>query len=92
MTHGRAKRIEIGLRTKGGTGILSVRDDGVGLPEESGYAEGIGLHTMAYRARLIAGSLKLRRRTRRGTAVTCSFPLPTILDGGGNLCHASDDT
>jgi PAS domain S-box-containing protein len=92
VTHGRAKRIDIGLSAKDGAGLLSVRDDGVGLPEESRHAEGIGLHTMAYRARLIGGSLDVRRRSPRGTAVTCSFPLPAIRDGGANQRHASDNT
>jgi signal transduction histidine kinase len=92
VTHGRAKRVEIRLSTKDGAGLLSVRDDGVGLPEESRHAEGIGLHTMAYRARLIGGSLDVRRRSPRGTAVTCSFPLPAIRDGGANQRHASDNT
>ncbi len=40
VTHGRANRIEIGLSTKDGAGLLRVRDDGVGLPEESVYASG----------------------------------------------------
>lgn len=92
VTHGRAKRVEIGLSTKDGAGLLSVRDDGVGLPEESRHAEGVGLHTMAYRACLIGGSLDVRRRTPRGTAVTCVFPITAIPNGGENSCHASDDT
>ncbi len=32
------------------------------------------MHTMAYRARLIGGFLEVRRR-RRGTVVSCTFPL-----------------
>ena len=38
--------------------------------------EGIGLHTMATRARVIGGSLKLRQGDPQGTVVVCSFPLP----------------
>ena len=76
VTHGRAERIEISLRGTDGEGRLSVRDNGVGLPDEARQGGGIGLHTMAYRARLIGGSLEVRRRTPRGTAVTCVFPLP----------------
>ena len=37
--------------------------------------DGIGLHTMAYRARLIGGSLEVRPRRPRGAVVSCVFPL-----------------
>jgi PAS domain S-box-containing protein len=74
--HGRAKQIEISLKTQEGVGLLSVRDDGVGIPEEAHNSDGIGMHTMAYRSRLIGGSLEVRMRARRGTVVSCAFPLP----------------
>lgn len=75
ITHGRADRIDIDISCKDRQGLLRVRDDGVGLPQESHQADGIGLHTMAYRARLIGGSLEVRRRTARGTVVCCVFPV-----------------
>jgi PAS domain S-box-containing protein len=75
ITHGNADRIEIRLGSEGGHGLLCIEDNGVGMPEEAPTPEGVGLHTMAYRARLIGGSLEVRRRTPRGTAVTCAFPL-----------------
>lgn len=55
---------------------MTVRDTGPGVPEEVADADGIGMYTMAYRARRIGGSLEVRRRRPRGTAVTCTFPLP----------------
>jgi PAS domain S-box-containing protein len=76
IAHGQADRIEISLNFKDGKGLLNVLDDGVGLPEETTNRGGIGLHTMDYRARLIDGSLEVRRQPRRGSAVTCVFPLP----------------
>jgi signal transduction histidine kinase len=76
MKHGRAARIEISLSRQDGQGLLSIRDDGVGLPEAALQRDGIGLHTMATRARVIGGELELRRRTPRGTEVHCTFPLP----------------
>jgi PAS domain S-box-containing protein len=75
ITHGRAGRIEISLSHQGGQGLLEVRDDGVGLPEKEPSPEGIGMHTMSYRARLIRGRLEVRRSARGGTAVVCAFPL-----------------
>lgn len=76
ISHGKAGHIEIELSAKQGEGRLCVEDDGVGLPEAEGNPEGIGMHTMAYRARLIGGSLEVRRRDRGGTRVTCVFSLP----------------
>ena len=55
-------------------------DNGVGMHVKAPTPEGVGMHTMAYRARLIGGSLEVRRRTPRGTAVTCVFPLPGTPD------------
>ena len=80
LTHGRADRIEIGLGSKGGQGLLCIMDNGVGMHVKAPTPEGVGMHTMAYRARLIGGSLEVRRRTPRGTAVTCVFPLPGTRD------------
>jgi len=80
IAHGKADRIEISLGSKDERGLLSIKDNGVGMPEEA-PTEGIGLHTMAYRARIIGGSLEVRRRASHGTAVTCTFPLSGVPDG-----------
>lgn len=89
VVHGNADRLEIGLSCKDGQGLLSVRDDGVGLPDETPDPRGLGLHTMAYRAHLIGGSLEVRGRTPRGTAVSCVFPLTKPPENPG---HARNDT
>jgi len=50
ISHGQAGRIELSLGCRGDKGVLSITDDGVGLPVEAQNPEGIGLRTMAYRA------------------------------------------
>lgn len=80
LTHGGAKEIEIFVASTGEQGRLRVRDDGIGLPDRELSSLGIGLTTMACRARLIGGSLELRRRPGRGTEVDCVFPLTTDLE------------
>ncbi len=90
VVHGRPERVEISLSSNGGEGVLSVRDDGLGLPEEAGDSDGIGLHTMAYRARLIGGSLEVRRRRRGGTTVACTFPLVETPDLHEDPEHARE--
>ena len=87
VTHGRADRIEISLSGTDVEGLLSVRD-GVGLPDEARKGDGMGLHTMTYRARLIGGSLDLRQLAPRGTAIICAFPLPEAPD---TLDHARSE-
>ena len=76
LKHGQARRIEINLRVDDGRGLLSVEDDGVGLPAQGPTAEhdgGRGMHIMRYRARLIGGSLYVRNRGGGGTIVACTF-------------------
>ena len=92
ITHGRAKRIEISLRRQGGQGLLSVRDDGIGISDEARRQFGRGLHTMACRSRLIAGTLEVRRQSQRGgTEVTCRFALAAGAGDRGSANHVSAD-
>ena len=51
--HGRADVIEISLERVRDEGLLSIQDNGVGLPEDYRHRDGMGLHTMDYRARAI---------------------------------------
>ncbi len=76
ITHGRAKRIEVNLAFQNGEGTLAIQDDGVGIDRALEGHRGIGLHTMAYRARVIRASFEVNRRVPRGTVVTCVFPVP----------------
>jgi two-component system, LuxR family, sensor kinase FixL len=76
ITHGRGSQIEISLISQGGKGLLSIRDDGVGISQQARAGQGLGMHTMDYRSRLLGGSLQVHQRARRGTVVTCAFPLP----------------
>ena len=76
IAHGRAGRIDVSLVFRGDQGVLTIADDGVGIPDELGHHPGIGLHTMAYRALQIRASFDLGRRSPRGTVATCHFPLP----------------
>jgi signal transduction histidine kinase len=75
IEHGHADRIEIGLAYRAGQGSLRVRDNGFGLPEDVRNRDGMGLRTMVSRARSIGGSFDIERHPRRGTVVTCLFPL-----------------
>ena len=75
VRHGHAGHVTVGLdRLDDGTVALTVRDDGVGIPDEAlEGGEGIGLRTMAYRARRVGGVLDVWRREDGGTAVRVRF-------------------
>ena len=74
--HGRARKVGLGLRTCQGRIILTIQDDGIGLPRRQSRKTGMGLRNMRYRARTIGGTLDVRRGPNRGTTVTCWLRSP----------------
>ena len=71
--HGAAETIRVLIRLQDGGGLLTVTDDGRGLPAESGRSPGLGLRIMAHRARLIGGALSIDRADPSGVRLTCTF-------------------
>jgi PAS domain S-box-containing protein len=71
LRHGKARRIDISLAAKDHSVILTVSDDGVGIPRKLPKQTGIGLHIMRYRAEVIGGALKVESSARGGTRVVC---------------------
>ena len=78
VTHGRGTRIQIGLRSRGARGRLSIVCNGAGFSNNIREQDGLGMHTMDYRAHLIGASLRVARLTPHGVAVICGFPLPPV--------------
>jgi two-component system CheB/CheR fusion protein len=72
LRHGKARRIEIRLSAKGHSVILTVNDNGRGIPPKLPTRTGMGLHIMRYRAEVIGGALEVEPRARGGTRVTCA--------------------
>jgi PAS domain S-box-containing protein len=89
LKHGKAKRIVIDLHSEDGRVVLTITDDGVGLPakmvalrhvigtEEGNPAgsTGIGVPGMRYRANLMGGLFDIRPGRDGGTVVSCSVPV-----------------
>jgi len=69
--HARAHHVDIALDRRDGALELVVSDDGVGMPATPG--EGLGLHMMAYRARMIGAVLEVAAGARGGTIVSCKM-------------------
>jgi signal transduction histidine kinase len=63
---------QISVRLTGGTDglTLTVVDDGVGFVVDSAWRNGVGLASMVERMEAIGGSLEIRSRAGKGTAIT----------------------
>ena len=83
VEHAKAKHIETTLATEGGATTLTVRDDGLGLPEDPNGLKGLGLRIMRYRADVMGASLDVRRQAEGGTIVMCSIPASAREGEGG---------
>jgi two-component system CheB/CheR fusion protein len=59
---------------------------------KASQGKGIGLHTMAYRARMIGGTLQVVTPPEGGTRVTCLFPLPESTDASEAPDHVRHPT
>lgn len=73
MRHAKAKNITIALRGDENMIVLTVSDDGCGLPEHR-HGKGMGLEIMDYRARAIGATLTIRCGKERGSVVSCTLP------------------
>jgi len=74
IKHGEARKITVRLAKENGHVNLTVQDDGKGFPKALTKSRGMGLEIMKYRAGMLAGSFDIKRGSRKGTVVTCSFP------------------
>lgn len=77
IKHGKAKHVTIELAGRGVPAeppqlILTVKDDGVGMPDVLPEKRGIGLRIMQYRAHVIGGTLTAERDPAGGTIVRCT--------------------
>jgi PAS domain S-box-containing protein len=72
--HSGCTQIAIELREEAGTMCLTVSDDGVGFVDADRLTNGLGTRMMAYRARLLAGSLRFESVPGGGTRVVTSVP------------------
>jgi signal transduction histidine kinase len=74
VKHSKAGSILVRLSATADRVELSVTDDGVGIPLGPAQKDGMGLHIMHYRARMIGGTLSIVRGEKGGTVVSCVAP------------------
>jgi len=76
IKHGRARNVTISLDARDEGSLLTVRDDGIGIPVSVPKNGGMGLTIMAQRAKLIGASFDIRA-AEAGTLVSCCLPQPS---------------
>ena len=74
IRHGRATRLTVTISQIGSRGILSVQDDGTGMPDQPNPS-GMGLRIMRHRARMLGGQLDIYEENSKGVTISCSFPV-----------------
>lgn len=81
IKHGKAKNILIRLEANEENTVLSIKDDGLGLPKPLPKKRGMGLQIMAHRSTMIGGRFTACRDAIGGTLVTCELQVePPIPD------------
>jgi signal transduction histidine kinase len=74
IRHGRASRVLVALSADAAALVLSVRDNGVGLPPPRDRGQGLGLRIMAHRAAIIGAAFSVAAQAGGGTTVVCRLP------------------
>jgi signal transduction histidine kinase len=74
VKHGHVSEVSVGLSCFDQDLMLSVRDDGIGLPEPLPERHGLGLRIMASRAGMIGADFSVTNNSEGGATVTCQLP------------------
>ena len=77
--HAAAKHAVLALTRSNGEIVLTVTDNGRGLPEDFDKVQGMGQKIMHYRAATIGAVLDVRNHPGGGVRVTCTLPVISSL-------------
>jgi PAS domain S-box-containing protein len=72
--HAQAREIVVKLERLPEGMVLRVLDDGLGFSSDSKLRQGLGLHIMNYRAKLLGGRLEIGSPEKGGTCISCYLP------------------
>jgi len=74
VKYAKSGHIEISLGKNHDRIVMTVKDNGIGIPDHTDLKGGMGLKIMNYRAGLINASLDIKRDASGGTIITCTCP------------------
>ena len=77
VKHAQASQITLHLNNDDEDFTLSIRDNGVGIPEAL-ESDGMGVDNMHYRAQILDATLDISRHESGGTLITCRFTNPQL--------------
>jgi PAS domain S-box-containing protein len=83
VRHAGAQQVVIDLARSNSSLVLTIGDNGVGIPGAAHRSGGLGLRSMEYRARRIGSVLRVEPRRPRGTQVQVIYHLNPLVDGAG---------
>lgn len=78
IKHSSARNVDITLEGAEDVVRVAVEDDGSGFFHQTEMMRGMGMRTMAYRARVIGATLEIQERDGPGTRVWCELPLSSL--------------
>ena len=76
LQHSGALRIDISCERSTKGLLFAIQDDGCGIPADAMEQSGMGIRSMASRARWLGGELRLLPNAPHGTRIEVSLPLP----------------
>jgi signal transduction histidine kinase len=77
IKHAQPTALNLSLNGENDALVLTVSDNGPGLPATVRQDAGIGLRVMAHRAKVIGGDFSIESNPGQGTRIRCRVPLPS---------------
>ncbi|HUA90312.1 MAG TPA: CHASE3 domain-containing protein [Steroidobacteraceae bacterium] len=83
LKHAQARNVDVAMEVRDDWLVISVRDDGVGMPIDRRRAlRSHGLASMRHRVIAFGGQWRIIRRTERGTEIEAKLPLQNLRAAG----------
>jgi len=85
IKHAQAGHISVTLAADEEQIRLTIEDDGAGFRPDARKTRGMGLHLMAYRARVVGAALRIEPGSAGGTMVSCLVRRENLMEQGSDV-------